>query len=163
MKYRIKSIILVNLLLFTLSFSLFSCTDNYELNESDFDFTIIVSKTEAKVGDEINVTATFKNLSNRSIKILMCDGCWKYLEDMILIGCYPDYSKSPFVHHDDFPRYKLTIKKDQVIEKSASFPIEELTDYEAMAHIGFMYGRGYKNCIVLKSNFITINITNDVI
>lgn len=147
--------------LFVLLLLLGSCSSQYEYDENDFQFIVEVSKTDAKLGDTIEVTAKLKNTSGRNIRVLMADACWNHLEDMILIGCEPGFATSHYYHHDDIPKIKLTFKKNQELIISKDFVIDELNDYEAMAFAGFYYGKGYSKGISLKSNYITINVLKE--
>jgi len=53
----------------TIVFSVVMC-GSYTYKEGDFSLTITVDKTELRVGDTIEVTVTFKNLSGRKHRII---------------------------------------------------------------------------------------------
>lgn len=61
-------------LLLAKSVMLFGCSDwtsDYEWGENSFSLTIEVCSTEVRLGDEITITATFKNLSGRNLNLYM--------------------------------------------------------------------------------------------
>ena len=54
----------------SLGFVLVGCSSNYSFNEEDFLLTITADKIEVRAYDTITVTATLKNISDRSIPIM---------------------------------------------------------------------------------------------
>ena len=98
---KIVAILLTGAMLTMAGFSLFSCDDSwkdYVYQEGDFELTIEVDKTEAKVGDEIEITATFKNLSGRDLPILFMD----YNEYKKGIEVSDEELTKVNIHRDDF-------------------------------------------------------------
>ena len=136
--------------------------DDYEYKEGDFSLTVAVDKTEAAVGDTIEITATFKNLSGRDIRIQTPFISLKKLEYMIAAGLFPenqDYGFSFFLEEGSL--LKTTIKKDTVLTRMLNHSIDECVNYIAIARIEFCVGKDYSEFVEIGSQTIKILVEDN--
>ena len=64
---------------------------NYRWNEDSFSFEVTADREYARIGDEVKVTTTFRNLSGRNLLVTVTIPVSRrmaYLEDIIRLGCY---------------------------------------------------------------------------
>ncbi|MCL2861937.1 MAG: hypothetical protein FWE22_05970 [Firmicutes bacterium] len=71
MKKQIFRFILVGILAFVFAMPMLGCQyeTNYQHSEKSFSFILASSASEIRIGEEIEFTATFKNLSGRNLRI----------------------------------------------------------------------------------------------
>ena len=156
----IKKIICVGVILVMCLGLLVGCENDYVYKEGDFSLEITVDKTSVSVGDSVTVTAKFKNLSGRNIRVQMSHPDYKKLEDMILIGLFKEGAKQEFiVTSKGGPRRKITIKKDAVITQSMEFSIDDSLNYDVLSHVVFYTGKGYDEVVSIYSESSKIIIT----
>lgn len=110
-------------------FSLAACGKEYEYQEGDFLLEVSIDKTTAAIGDEVNFSISFKNLSGEDVTIwyrsYMFWGLFNPIdfEDKIELLIYPEgqdviWGGMPITR--DFPpqvgRVRKNLKRDEVIE-----------------------------------------------
>ena len=156
-----KKKIMILGILFVMSFFLFSCTNNYVYQESDFSLVITVDKTEVRVGDTVKVTATLTNLSGKGISIQMPRSYIKKTNDLIMMGVFRETSDYFFCLDDVKGGYrkKIRLKKDTEIQNKMEFQIEELMGYEAAAEVYFYAESNYHKFIKIAAKPIKILVT----
>ena len=142
---------------------LVGCANDYVYKEDDFGLEITIDKTPVAVGDLVTVTAKFKNLSGRDIRVQTSHPDYKKLEDMVSIGMFEENTEHEFsITSIGGPRRKIRIKKDAVITLTMEFSIEELLNYEVLAHVVFFTGKGYSESVSIYSESIKIVMRGDL-
>ncbi len=140
------------ILIFCLSLGLWGFTDgsggaasSSVLSESgDFSLEISVNKTVVHVGDTVEVTATFRNLSGRDwfieypgvLPIGSGDGIPSF-EDLIWLDVRSDYNGWMFLDVAVVPGYGFILEKDAVFSRTEELCIEELRQHVAIANVHF--------------------------
>ncbi|MCL2861939.1 MAG: hypothetical protein FWE22_05980 [Firmicutes bacterium] len=161
MKKQIFRFILVGILAFAFIMPMLGCgSRDYEFQEEDFSLEITASQTTASVGDTIEITAIFKNLSGQNIRIQFTCNDFRTIEEKITIVFFPEYRNIRVgfcLVEYRFPR-RRTLRRGDVIERTREFVVETHADYEAWAIIGFYIGRGFNELVSIRSNKIIINI-----
>lgn len=65
------TILIISVVLMIMIFGVFAgCSNDYSYKEGDFSLEITVDKTSASIGDEVEITATLKNVSGQALTIL---------------------------------------------------------------------------------------------
>ena len=157
-----KKIISIVIILIIFIGLLVACTPSYEFNEDDFSLTITVSETEVRIGDTVEVTATFKNLSGRDIRIRMPARDMRRLEDLVLIGIFRE--REGVDYRFDFllgtrPRCRRTLRKDEIITNTIEFHIEEQINYVVLAAVFFSVGENFSERRSIETEPTIISVT----
>ena len=152
MKKTITKILTLGVLI-VMSIGLFAgCGGNYKYQESDFNLTVMVNRTEARVGEEVEITATFKNLSGKNIRVRMKNRRDKKLEDLIYASFFLEGREQSFVFtKEGGSRPKITIKKGALVVKVMKFCLEESSNYEVVSAVFFNAGGNYKEAVAIYS------------
>ncbi|MCL2255350.1 MAG: hypothetical protein FWC11_00645 [Firmicutes bacterium] len=119
MKKRILKLILVAILAMTFAVPMVGC-DSYETgyawSEDSFSLTVEASATEARIGDELEFTATFKNLSGRNLRVALR---------------YPSFlngrmsTVTVFGENYEINRNRNSLSRDEVIVETWRFVVTE--------------------------------------
>jgi hypothetical protein len=152
-----------------MTLSLFACTpDEGGLNEvgtDDFCLTVTVNKTKVRVGDTVEVAATFKNLSGKDIPIELTDwqtswylsGQTESAEKLIVeIVVYPEGVSWGHISILVEPKLRVMLEKDLVIMQTMECRIEEWKNHEVVAGVFFRMGDDYNEFIEILSEPIKI-------
>ncbi|MCL2861559.1 MAG: hypothetical protein FWE22_04015 [Firmicutes bacterium] len=169
MKKQIFRFILVGILVFVFAMPMLGCgSRDYEFREEDFSLEITASQTTASVGDTIILTATFKNLSGRNIRIqFICHSRYidghtvqlRRVEQLLTVRFAPYDVFFPMGYCAKFyssPR-RRTLRRGAVIQHTREVYIEDTKDYMGIARFYFRAGLGFNDRISLRSD-ITISV-----
>lgn len=135
---RLGAIGVVLAMLFSMFIIGTGCTHwetDYEWGEDSFYFSVTANKEYARIDDEIEITATFKNLSGRNLLVSVSGfhGRPTQLSDIFRIG-------NAFTPTITFPR-TLRIPKDSVITKTINYCIGFFIDiYYEIHAINYVFG-----------------------
>ena len=97
---------------------------DYEYQEGDFSLEITVDKTEAAVGDVVEITATFKNLSGRDLPVSFMDPVNSRdkkkinKEYLLIIALHPEWQMTWFFMAIWVTPSRIALKKDEVISRT---------------------------------------------
>jgi len=118
---KIGLVIVASIFVFA-AFAVGGCTrweTDYEWSENSFYFSAVANKTDVQVGDTVEITATFKNLSGRNLQVTV--PAWEWynddpanLEQLILFGTITMPWRSPRT---------LRIPNNAVVETTMSFEV----------------------------------------
>ena len=165
MNKKVCKILLIAVLVFVMTMPMMGCSlRDYEFQEEDFFLEIVASQTTASVGDTIEITATFRNLSGKNIRIdLICNVYWinnqpfpvRGIEQILSIDFVP-YTEYYFrgycaVAHGRMIR---TLRNNAIIQRTWEFQIEKIEDYIGVAWVAFYAGRDFDSRVSIKSNII---------
>ena len=126
-----------------MSFTFGACRD-YVYQEDDFSLTITVDKTELRVGDTIEVTATLKNLSGRKHKIVYSSSPTvvpSSLSSIVLPDVFPQEEKANFIWYTNIQDGVLEIGAS--IENIITWEVQEDGEYYAQARAVFCIVKHY--------------------
>ena len=111
----------------------------YTFCESDFELTLTVSQTEARVGDTITATAKFVNLSGRNLTIRTWRSIRNEPADLILLSNRASDSiwmgriRSRGINIDPIGR----MPRDAIIEREIEFTVTFTQGHVVMAYVSF--------------------------
>ena len=107
----------------------------------DFSLTVILDKTEAKIGDTVTATVVFRNLSGRDIEAELTDyvaaGGGQSKEDILEAVFLPEGVVWVNELFGFRPRPKILIESGAVIERKFEYVTTSSGDLEARARASF--------------------------
>lgn len=159
-----KKVFIILLLIFTST--IFTGCNNREYTKDDFEIFITVDKENVTAGDELKITATFKNNSGHGLFIKMTHTTFHSLQSMVGAGAFKvdGYHRHPIIAVKG-PLKVLWLKKDQVIvrefvfKEQFEFQEEETCIYDCLAYVSFYTGKSFENYISIESDYIQIVAT----
>ena len=146
------------------------CSSNYVYQEGDFSLEIEVDKTEAKIGDTITVTATFRNLTGKKLPVVFHDRYDRNrskIEHIIHIALVGEDTDFEWAFTDEWFRpSRKTLQKDTILTTTKSYIIDSQVDHIACAIASFYVGSATSDKhfitentgVGIESNQIKINV-----
>ena len=160
-----KKLLIIGIALVFALLSLAGCATrgwrNYEFQEGDFVLEVSVDRTIVSVGDTVEITATFKNLSGKNLPIVFrANRIFDRLDERIISTVLiPKSTDLGFGSTGTTRQIRRTLRNEAVLTVTRQRTIERAVDYEVFARIGFFIGEdGRENFVEIRSERIKVNV-----
>ena len=148
------------IILLAMIFSLSACITNKEDKMGDFSLVVTMDKANIRVGDTVEFTVTFRNLSGKNIPIELTDAATYRQADLIEI-LYTVYPENETAQWDEIsiavsPRSKKTLEKDAVIQRTIHQRFDEAGKFNLASLVCFYMDDDVKDFVATYSKPVKI-------